>query len=626
MSTLTVSTNLPFKPARTDEGRDCSASIEECSIYRMLPAHAKEYMKRSPHLLEYLHAYPVNTYGIPLFFSDLRRDLKDLKEPNLIYPANEDTFIHIFPDPVDARNWYIPIEPSFLRSVNELIPAVEAKLVNLLDALENDPKTDAERVTVLKELISRVVHVARPGETPQGVVDHALSQQGMKEKMMAFLNKDLTAGDGDDGRNPVLARVPRLPDGRIVMTPSEYRAVEYLVVRDKVDLGVLKPYLNDRWIEDVTCDGLGPIFIEHKIFRGLKSIIEFHKSEELDQFVVKLGERLKKPLTYRTPIIDATLPDGSRINIVYGTEISKRGSNFTIRKAMAEDVISVLRLVEFGTCNYLMAGYFWICIEHGMSMFMSGETASGKTTSLNAVTAFIPPEHKIVSIEDTPELQVPHKNWTREVSKAKGKGEGEGADVTMFDLLKSALRQRPNIIIVGEIRGVEGSVAFGAMQTGHPVLSTFHAASVEKLIQRLCGDPINIPKTFLDNLNIVVIQSAVKRPSGETVRRMLSVNELVGYNPDTGGISFVEIFKWNPVNDTFEFTGKGASFLLENKIATMLGFSDSRKPEIYDEVEKRARILERLHKAGYTDYRDLFQMIVKVKKEGLIRIGGTGGG
>ncbi|MDD1666181.1 MAG: type II/IV secretion system ATPase subunit [Methanomicrobiales archaeon] len=626
MATLTVSTNLPFKPARTDEGRDCSASIEECSIYRMLPAHAKEYMKRSPHLLEYLHAYPVNTYGIPLFFSDLRRDLKDLKEPNLIYPANEDTFIHIFPDPVDARNWYIPIEPSFLRSVNELIPAVEAKLVNLLDALENDPKTDAERVTVLKELISRVVHVAKPGETPQGVVDHALSQQGMKEKMMAFLNKDLTAGDGDDGRNPVLARVPRLPDGRIVMTPSEYRAVEYLVVRDKVDLGVLKPYLNDRWIEDVTCDGLGPIFIEHKIFRGLKSIIEFHKSEELDQFVVKLGERLKKPLTYRTPIIDATLPDGSRINIVYGTEISKRGSNFTIRKAMAEDVISVLRLVEFGTCNYLMAGYFWICIEHGMSMFMSGETASGKTTSLNAVTAFIPPEHKIVSIEDTPELQVPHKNWTREVSKAKGKGEGEGADVTMFDLLKSALRQRPNIIIVGEIRGVEGSVAFGAMQTGHPVLSTFHAASVEKLIQRLCGDPINIPKTFLDNLNIVVIQSAVKRPSGETVRRMLSVNELVGYNPDTGGISFVEIFKWNPVNDTFEFTGKGASFLLENKIATMLGFSDSRKPEIYDEVEKRARILERLHKAGYTDYRDLFQMIVKVKKEGLIRIGGTGGG
>jgi flagellar protein FlaI len=623
MGTLTVQTNLPFKPAKADEGHDCVAGIEECSIYRMLPAHAKEYVQKSPHLLEYLHTYPVDTHGMPLFFSELKRDLKSIKDPNLIYPANGETFIHIFPDPVDARNYYIPIEPSFLHSVNNLIPAVELQLVNLLDALDHDPRTDAERTTVLKELVSRVISVTKPGETVEGVVAGAAAKQGFRKKFVAFLNKDLTATP-EEGEEAILAKVPRLPDGRIVMTPPEFKAVEYLMIRDKIDLGVLKPYINDRWIEDVTCDGLGPIFIEHKIFKGLKSVIEFHKSDELDQFVVKLGERLKKPLTYRTPIIDSTLPDGSRINIVYGTEISKRGSNFTIRKAM-DDIISILKLVEFGTCNYMMAGYFWICIEHGMSMFMSGETASGKTTSLNAVTAFIPPEHKIVSIEDTPELQVPHKNWTREVSKGKGKGEGEGADVTMFDLLKSALRQRPNMIIVGEIRGVEGSVAFGAMQTGHPVLSTFHAASVEKLIQRLCGDPINIPKTYLDNLNIVVIQSAVKRPSGETVRRMLSVNELVGYNPDTGGISFVEMFKWNPVDDSFEFSGKGASYLLENKIATLLGFPDHKKAEIYDEVEKRARILERLHKAGYTDYRDLFQMIVKVKKEGLIRMGDPGG-
>lgn len=620
MGTLTVSTTLPFKPAKADEGNDCAANIEGCSIYRMLPAHAKEYMQKSPHLLEYLHTYPVNTYGVPLFFSELKRDLRGMKDPNLIYPAGDNTFIHIFPDPIDARNYYIPIEPSFLSSVNDLIPAVEMKLVNLLDALDRDPVSDAERVTVLKELISRAVYVTKPGETVEGLMALIASQLGIKTKIMAFLNKDLTAGSADTEQEHALSRVPKLPDGRIVMTPQEYKAVEYLMIRDKIDLGILKPYINDRYIEDVTCDGLGPIFIEHKIFKGLKSIIEFRKSDELDQFVVKLGERLKKPLTYRTPIIDATLPDGSRINIVYGTEISRRGSNFTIRKAM-DDIISILKLVEFGTCNYMMAGYFWICIEHGMSLFMSGETASGKTTSLNAVTAFIPPEAKIVSIEDTPELQVPHKNWTREVSKAKGKGEGEGADVTMFDLLKSALRQRPTMIIVGEIRGVEGSVAFGAMQTGHPVLSTFHAASVEKLIQRLCGDPINIPKTYLDNLNIVVIQSAVKRPSGETVRRMLSVNELVGYNADTGGISFVEIFKWNPVNDTFDFSGKGASYLLENKIATLLGFPDHKKAEIYDEVEKRARILERLHKAGYSDFQDIFQMLTKVKKEGLIRIG-----
>ena len=147
----------------------------------------------------------------------------------------------------------------------------------------------------------------------------------------------------------------------------------------------------------------------------------------------------------------------------------------------------------------------------------------------------------------------------------------------MFDLLKAALRQRPNQILVGEIRGVEGSVAFSAMQTGHPVMSTFHAASVEKLIQRLCGDPINIPKTYVDNLNLVIIQSAVKLPGGGTVRRMLSINELVGYDPETEGFSFMAAFVWDPATDTFTFTGKGSSYLLENKIATMLGIPENRR-------------------------------------------------
>jgi len=239
---------------------------------------------------------------------------------------------------------------------------------------------------------------------------------------------------------------------------------------------------------------------------------------------------------------------------------------------------------------------------------------------MNAFTTFIPPESKIVSIEDTPELIIPHRNWTQEVSKGKGKGEGEGGDVTMFDLLRAALRQRPNMIMVGEIRGVEGAVAFGAMQTGHPVMSTFHASTVEKLIQRLTGDPILIPKTFIDNLNLVVIQSAVRRPDGSTVRRMLNVSELVGFDPESGGFSFVEVFTWDPVTDTHEFVGKGSSYLLESKIATMLGMPEHKRAQIYMEVEKRAKILERLHKAGYTDFMELFHMMTKVKKQGLLDI------
>ena len=188
-------------------------------------------------------------------------------------------------------------------------------------------------------------------------------------------------------------------------------------------MGVLKPFLSDPYIEDISCDGVGPIFIEHKVFKGLKSVIEFKVSSELDEFVIKVAERIKRPITYRNPIVDATLPDGSRINIVYGTEISKHGSNFSIRK-VNEVPLSVLNIVESNGIDYLAAAYLWICIEYGMSLFVSGETASGKTTLLNAITTFIPPENKIITIEDTPELPcrtgTGYAKWPWQ--KAKGKG------------------------------------------------------------------------------------------------------------------------------------------------------------------------------------------------------------
>jgi len=613
-SALEATVTLPFEPEFIDEGNDCYNNVESCALYRMLPANARDYVKASPHLLEYLHILPVNTVGIPLFLSELKRDLKSMENPNIIYPVNETTFVHIFPDQNDVRNWYIPIEPSFLHSVKEILPAIEEKLIDMIDALDEEPVTEKARIEVLRNFTRQLVYVRQPGE----VIDESLLAGGTSKDLKIRIKTFLTSEIGAPAK-PRAPGHPMLADGRVILSQQEYKALEYMIIRDKIEMGTLKPFLSDKYIEDITCDGVGPIFIEHKIFKGLKSVIGFRDSQELDTFVIKLAERIKRPLTYRNPIVDSTLPDGSRINIVYGTEISKHGSNFTIRK-VNEVPLSILQVIESGACNYMMAAYLWICLEYGMSMFVSGETASGKTTTLNALTTFLPPENKIVTIEDTPELTVPHRNWTREVAKAKGKGEGEGSEVTMFDLLKAALRQRPNQILVGEIRGVEGSVAFSAMQTGHPVMSTFHAASVEKLIQRLCGDPISIPKTYVDNLNLVIIQSAVKLPQGGTVRRMLSINELVGYDPETQGFSFMAAFVWDPATDTFTFTGKGSSYLLENKIATMLGIPENRRADIYDEVDKRARILERLHKAGYTQFWDLFHMTTKIKKQGLLNI------
>ncbi|WAI01042.1 type II/IV secretion system ATPase subunit [Methanogenium organophilum] len=618
MGALSASINLPFTPEEVDESiLYDEKSIESSALYRMLPANAKEYVKQAPHLLEYLNIFPVNTFGIPLFFSELTRDVKGMENPNIIYPVSDMTFIHIFPDENDVRNYYIPIEPSFLHSVTEILPHVEKKLVDFIDSFEEDPVTDDERTEVLRRVMREITHTLTPDEDISALTTGDKQQTGLKGRIIEFLNTDFT--EKKEQKKSKLPEIPTTPEGKLILTQMEYNSVEYLLIRDKIHMGILEPFLNDPYIEDITCDGVGPIFIEHKIFKGLKSAVEFRQSNEIDDFVIRMAERIKRPLTYRDPIVDATLPDGSRINIVYGTEISKHGSNFTIRK-FSEEPASILQLIEWNTTDYMVAAYLWICLEYGMSLFVSGETASGKTTSLNAITTFLAPENKIVTIEDTPELTVPHKNWTRQVSKGKGSGEGESGSVTMFDLLRAALRQRPNQILVGEIRGSEGSVAFGAMQTGHPVMSTFHAASVEKLIQRLCSDPINIPISHVDNLNIVIIQSAVRRPNGDMVRRMLSVNELVGYDPETGGFSFVAMFVWNPVTDTFDFPGKGSSFLLENKIATLLGMPDDKRADIYQEVEKRARILERLHKAGYTGFWDLYHMITKIKKQGLLKI------
>lgn len=598
-----VVVNFPFRP-RELEGEHDHSNLTSCGIYKLLPEKMKRVVERNLHLLEYLHILPLDIVGIPKFAPKLdRKKHGDLDRPNIIYPADEQIYIHIYPDKNDMRNFYIPIEPTLLTGVDELLKEVEIRLVDYITGIDFDPEDNEEKIRILKEALREICEISNNSNS---FVNDNTGELKLLPKLKFF------SGNG------------RVFGEKLKVSPQQFKALEYALIRDKVGLGVLEPYIRDKYIEDISCSGLGPIFIEHKIFKGLKSVIEFREEETLNKFIIKLAERIGKPVTYKDPIVDATLPDGSRINIVFGNDISKNGSNFTIRK-FSETPFSILQLIEFGSLDYMIAGYLWLLISEGMSGFICGETASGKTTLLNAITAFIRPEAKVVSIEDTPELQVPHKNWTREVTRgstrSKSIGEGGGSsDVTMFDLLKAALRQRPNYILVGEIRGVEGNIAFQAMQTGHPVMSTFHAATVEKLIQRLTTEPISVPKTFIDNLNFVVIQSAVRRPDGKLVRRVLSVNEIVGYNPQKGGVSFIEVFQWDPVTDTHIFTGYGSSYLLEQKISTMLGIPPNKKKLIYEEVEKRAKILKKLHEQGVTDFYDFFKSISKIYKSGLLSI------
>ncbi len=221
-----------------------------------------------------------------------------------------------------------------------------------------------------------------------------------------------------------------------------------------------------------------------------------------------------------------------------------------------------------------------------------------------------------VSIEDTPEIQVPHPNWTREVVRAS-KNDAAGEGVTMMDLLKAALRQRPNEIIIGEIRGEEGAIAFQAMQTGHACMATFHASNVEKLIQRLTGTPINIPKTYIDNLNIVIFAGLVRLPTGTMGRRVTSITEITGYDPGSDSFSYVEIFKWDPISDKHEFTGFQNSPILENVIAPRRGIPHNQRREIYTELDKRAKVLEKMYEKDVTDFHELYQVLSKAYREGL---------
>ncbi len=555
----------------------------------------KREVEKNPFLLDYLHLIPQNTIGLPQLYIKLDRKLGDIKFPNIIYPIGDSIYAHIYPDIVDVRNYYIPIEPSLVTNIKSYLQIIEEKLVDMVSAY--DPKTQEERQKILKECLRELCIIGN-GHDTSGKLNSKNGNKGFKSLFSIFVN--------NNGKND-----------KIYLKQSEFNALEYLILRDKIGMGLLEPLISDPHIEDITCDGYGPIFLEHKIFKGLKTTIVFTK-DDLNKFVLQLSERIGKPITYANPIIDSTLPDGSRINIVYGEDISKRGSNFTIRKFNAKP-LSIPNLVASNTMDYAMAAYLWIMIQEGMSIFVSGETASGKTTTLNAIMAFISANSKIVSIEDTAEVQVPHKNWTREITRSTNKGD-DSADVGMFDLLKAALRQRPNYIIVGEIRGIEGAIAFQAIQTGHPVMSTFHAASVEKLIQRLTGDPINVPKTYVDNLNLVIIQSAVRRPDGKVVRRVLSINEIVGYNPETKGFNYIEAFTWDPVTDKFVFRANKSSYLLEQKIGRRLGIPQNKIQVVYDEIEKRKKILKKISESGVTDYDEFFQTITKVEKKGLLKI------
>lgn len=391
---------------------------------------------------------------------------------------------------------------------------------------------------------------------------------------------------------------------RLEIPSKNLSKIAYYAIRDFIYLGKIEPLMRDHMVEEISCDGTGiPLYIWHREFESIPTNIVFTTDKELNNFSRKISYLSGKHVSIANPIIDASLPDGSRINLTLGHEITKRGSTFTIRRFRA-DPITTIDLVKFGTMSSEIAAYLWYIAEKNATMLVAGGTASGKTTALNALASFIRPGQKVVSIEDTQELNLPHENWIPAVSR-QNFTDGKVGEINQYDLLRAALRQRPDIIIVGETRGREAYTLFQAMATGHGGFSSIHADSVEATLTRLASSPMDIPKQLIANtLDVITLQLKI-RVKDRSVRRIIQISEIDGIDDNTKKIKTHEFFKWDPITDVHECTGNS---IVLNKIKERLGESTEK---INDELRKRKLAIEWMVKNDVRQQKDVAKNILE---------------
>jgi flagellar protein FlaI len=383
-----------------------------------------------------------------------------------------------------------------------------------------------------------------------------------------------------------------LDDYGLDLEVSTLFKLQYFLIRNFIGWSRIDPLMKDAMLEDISCDGNKiPLFLYHRKYRNIKTNIAF-ESEVLHSLAISLAQRSGKHISTGSPMIDATLPDGSRLQLTLGTEVTTRGTSFTIRK-FREEPFSPVELMENGTFNAEALVYFWMAIENNKSLLFIGGTASGKTTSLNAVSLFIPPVAKVVSIEDTREITLYHDNWIASVTR-EAMTEGGNA-INMFDLLRAAMRQRPEFILVGEVRGVEAQTLFQAMNTGHTTFSTMHAGSVDAAIHRLESEPLNVPRNMMQALNIISVQGLIYHGT-ERVRRVQEVVEIAGIDPSTGNLRVNNVFVYDPVQDVFNYTGRSQVYA---DITEKRGWT---REQLENEITLRISVLNAMRKQSIMDY------------------------
>lgn len=409
---------------------------------------------------------------------------------------------------------------------------------------------------------------------------------------------------------------------RVKLNSGSKERIIYYILRDFVGYGKINPIIKDPNIEDISCDGPEiPVYVYHRVYGSIKTNIIFETHDELDSFIIKLAQRCGRHLSVAEPLLDGALPDGSRVQLTLGKEVTMRGSTFTIRK-FREDPFTPIDLIKFGTFSVEMMAYVWYIMEHEASILIAGGTASGKTTTLNALSLFIRPELKIITIEDTPELNLPHENWIPSVTRTgfgPMTGEKKLGEIDMFELLRSALRQRPEYVIVGEVRGKEAYTLFQAVATGHAAMGTIHADSAQGVIHRLESEPINIPRILIKNIDCIILQQRAKL-NDRLVRRITQIVEVIDLDPVTNEVITNTLYEWNPFKDVFEFTGR--SYLLE-ELSEKIGIS---LDDIKKEIKNREKVLKWMVENNIRFYKDVADVIASYYKDPetvLKKIGGS---
>ncbi|UCH38292.1 MAG: type II/IV secretion system ATPase subunit [Candidatus Bathyarchaeota archaeon] len=452
-------------------------------------------------------------------------------------------------------------------------------------AISYDPIIRQARYEIIEPLLveEEIEALSKIKQHLEATISYTLSELGTIDDAAVFLRETMEEADGLY---------------KLQLSQHSKDKLMYYLSRDHLSFGKMDAMMKDPLIEDISCNGPEiPVYIWHRTYESIPSNLQFESDQELDSYIIRLAYKAKRMISVANPLLDASLPDGSRVQLTYSKYVTKKGSTYTIRKFKA-DPLTIVDLINYGTISPEMAALLWFVVENKCSIFVCGGVASGKTTMLNCLSSFIAPDSKIVTIEDTPEVQLYHKNWIRAVTRPST---GSSEEISLFDLLKASMRQRPDYILVGEIRGEEAYTLFQAMSTGHLGLATLHAESVDAALRRLETAPMNIPRMMVAGLNMVLIM-ARREIDGNPVRKVIACSEVKGMKPN-GDIDVSTLFEWNAMGNIWQLFTE--SYYLQ-KAAKMRGITVE---EAKNDIRMRAEILNYLAEEGMRSFPEVTEVI-----------------